>query len=430
MLMASGQQFADWSAAYRLFSRERFESRALWTPARRAVVERLDPDAPLVALMDDTLTRKRGRKVAGAAWRRDPLGPRFQTNLVWGQRFVQISAALPEGPGPSRARAIPIDLAHCPGPRKPRKDAPAAAWEQFGRDQKASRISVRGAERIGMLRTALDNDEQRGRQLIVSVDGGYTNSAVLKSLPERTTLIGRVRKDAKLYAPPPQAGPGRRGRRPIYGQPLATPEQMRQDPALRWQTVVAVAAGRRFDFQVKAIGPLRWRGAGGRDLRLVIIRPLGYRLSKAGRVLYRDPVYLLCSDPQLDVAQLVQAYIWRWEIEVNFRDEKTLLGMGQAQVRTAAAAQSVPVLIAAAYAFLLLALEETSASALPRPRWHRPVAGGRCSTAQGINLLRAALWGEALGVENLSHFAKKPPATTKWHKFPNTPASAVFYAST
>jgi hypothetical protein len=28
------------------------------------------------------------------------------------------------------------------------------------------------------------------------------------------------------------------------------------------------------------------------------------------------------------------AYLWRWEIEVNFREEKTLIGCGQSQVRT------------------------------------------------------------------------------------------------
>jgi hypothetical protein len=26
--------------------------------------------------------------------------------------------------------------------------------------------------------------------------------------------------------------------------------------------------------------------------------------------------------------------LWRWEVEVNFRDEKTLLGFGQSQVRS------------------------------------------------------------------------------------------------
>ena len=87
MLCASGQQFADWSAAYRLFERERFNIDVLFDPIRREVVERLKPGEPLVAIMDDTLIRKRGRKVSGAGWRRDPLGPAFSTNFVWGQRF-------------------------------------------------------------------------------------------------------------------------------------------------------------------------------------------------------------------------------------------------------------------------------------------------------------------------------------------------------
>jgi hypothetical protein len=432
LLSATGQQFADWSAAYRLFAHERFDPHALLAPSRRAVAESLSPQAPLVALMDDTLARKRGRKVAGTSWRRDPLGPHFCTNLVWGQRFLQISAALPERPGASRARAIPIDLTHCPSPRKPRKGAPAAQWAQYQRDQQASRISTRGAERIAQLRQALDRDGQAQRPLIVAVDGGYTNTAVFKALPERTALIGRVRKDAKLYRPPSPPPEDQRGRKRVYGEPLPTPEQLRQDETLPWQTVRAFAAGRLFDFEVKAVGAVRWRAAGARDLRLVIIRPLAYRLSQGGRLLYREPAYLLCSDPQLDLAQLVQAYLWRWEIEVNFRDQKTLLGMGQAQVRTAGAVERVPALIAAAYGFLHLALAQTGAQdgTLPRPRWQRPKPGERCSSARAIGLLRAQLWGRALGVENFSHFVENQQALTKSQKFIPHPASAIFYAST
>ena len=41
----------------------------------------------------------------------------------------------------------------------------------------------------------------------------------------------------------------------------------------------------------------------------------------------------------LPVEKLLQYYLWRWGIEVNFRDEKTLIGTGQAQVRGTAANQ-------------------------------------------------------------------------------------------
>ena len=50
------------------------------------------------------------------------------------------------------------------------------------------------------LRDALDaRPDTRQRQLLVSGDGSYTNRTVLRQLPERTTFIGRIRKDAKLF---------------------------------------------------------------------------------------------------------------------------------------------------------------------------------------------------------------------------------------
>jgi hypothetical protein len=51
----------------------------------------------------------------------------------------------------------------------------------------------------------------------------------------------------------------------------------------------------------------------------------------------------------------VQQYFRRWEIEVNLREEKLLLGMGEDQVRHAASVVRVPALIAAAFAVLVLA---------------------------------------------------------------------------
>jgi hypothetical protein len=55
MLSAVGRQFEDWTSAYRLFSKERIDCAALFTPAREAVIERLKPNEPLAVMMDDTL---------------------------------------------------------------------------------------------------------------------------------------------------------------------------------------------------------------------------------------------------------------------------------------------------------------------------------------------------------------------------------------
>jgi hypothetical protein len=37
-----------------------------------------------------------------------------------------------------------------------------------------------------------------------------------------------------------------------------------------------------------------------------------------GRTLYRQPAYLLVDDPNLPVAEALQAFVYRWEIEVEF----------------------------------------------------------------------------------------------------------------
>jgi hypothetical protein len=55
----------------------------------------MSSDNMIVAHMDDTILKKSGRDVPGAGWRRDPLRPPFQTNFIWGQRFLQISIDLP-----------------------------------------------------------------------------------------------------------------------------------------------------------------------------------------------------------------------------------------------------------------------------------------------------------------------------------------------
>ena len=400
LLCSSAQQFTDWSAAYRLFERQRFDREVLFAPARREVVKSLEPQQPLVVMMDDTLLRKRGRKVHGAGWRRDPLGPPFCSNLVWGQRFLQISAALPEHGEIGRARGVPIDLVHTPSSRKPRKNAPAQEWDKYRQQQQATKVSRVGAARVSELRQRLDADPQeRGRRLIVSVDGGFTNRTVFREVPDNTVMIGRIRKDARLFRPPPSEEKPRRGRPRWYGEPLPTPEQIRQDDSIPWRSVEAFGGGKRHEFQIKTVSAVRWLGTGSRDARLLIIRPLAYRPQKGSRLLYRQPGYLMCTDPQLPLDQLLQAYLWRWEVEVNFREEKTLLGVGEAQVRTPAAVETVPTLITVAYSFLLLAGHKAQgpSSALPMPKWRKHQGGERCSTPRLLGLLRSQLWGKAMG---------------------------------
>jgi len=429
MLTSSNQQFADWTAAYRLFEKERIDMDKLFEPVRETVNRALPDHLPFMAVLDDTTARKRGRKVKGAAWRKDPLGPPFRLNLVWSQRFLQTAAILPTAGLSSRARAIPIDLRHCPSARRPGKRATPQQWDQFRSDQKMMRLSAVGSERIWALRASLDAlPTGRDRQLLVAMDGAYTNGTVFRRIPDRTCLIGRVRKDAKLFAPPQPVQTGR-GRPRVYGAVTPTPEQIRSDDSIPWRTVSAYAAGKTHLFDVKIVGPIRWKGAGQTDLCLIVIRPLAYRPTKTSKLLYRQPAYLLCTDPNLSVEVIIQAYLWRWEIEVVFREEKTLLGFGEAQVRTDPAVANVPGFIAAMYAYLHLAATAAGirGPVLPRPKWRPSKPDERCTTGNLIGLLRGELWGRALGV-NLRGFDDALSVSTNPCKIPNHAAAAVIYA--
>jgi hypothetical protein len=226
-----------------------------------------------------------------------------------------------------------------------------------------------------------------------------------------------------------------RGRQRCYGDRLPTPEQYRQDPAIPWQSVRACAAGSVYDFQIKTIAPIRWKTAGGqRQLLLLIIRPVAYRLKQGADLNYRKPAYLICTDPTLSAEQILQAYLWRWEIEVNFRDEKTLLGFGEPQVRTEAAVRTTADFFVFVYALLLLALQQCQLAhtPLPLPRWQRPKPKRplqRVSTSQAISLFRASLWSAALGLTNKNGFAMVNPPTTKPSQIQFALKSAVLYAS-
>jgi len=424
LITTAGRQFADWSAEYRLYTHQRVDPMNLFGAVRRAVVTSSGQRRPIVAALDDTQLPRRGTHIAGVKYLRDPMGPPFRVNFIRAQRCVQVSIAWPTGR--RTARMIPVDFVYAPPPTKPRRDADAQAWAAYRSRQRKQSLGQVGVQRLCALREQLDGDGWSQRPLWVSVDGSYTNRTVLRQLPERTVVIGRIRADAKLYdLPGPSTG---RGRNRVYGTPLATPEAIRQDPAIPWTHLRAFAAGKTHSFRIKTVSPVRWRASGPKDLRLIIIAPLGYRKSKQGRVLYRKPAYLICTDPNASLQQILQAYLWRWDIEVNFKEEKSILGIGQAKVRHPQSTQRVPALAVAAYSMLLIAAAEAYGvdgmpRVLPPPKWQRSPRT-RPSTQCLINHLRHELWSEGI---NLSDFASTEPSPTKCRKFAPPLESALYY---
>ena len=387
------QDQQDWSANYRLFSQAQWQVEEIFTSVlAQALASPSLAAAPRVYTgTDDTLLRKTGKKTPGTTYARDPLSPPFQVNLVLGQRFVQTSLLLQPAGAEHPWRALPVSFSHAPTPKIPKRgsEQQKSAVKEF---RKQHRLSVIALEQLSVCRHQLDL--QAGgvdKWLIDAVDGSYANRTFFRGLPERTHALARVRKDAKFraYLPPEQ----RQGARK-YGPDLPTPLAYLPDPNLPWQSCSLLIAGQFRTLQYKEVSGLCWpKVSADRTLRLILIKAAGYRLCKAGKLLYREPAFLITTDLTTPSVELIAAYLARWEVEVNFRDEKTLLGVGQAQVRSPRAVARAPAFLVACYALLLWSnilvfADHRTADFEKLPRWRnrQPV---RPSTRDLLRLLQS-----------------------------------------
>jgi hypothetical protein len=428
LLRTQNRHQQDWTADYRFYSQARFDDDAMFDLVRKVLETHLDKPQPLVTAMDDSLLRKTGRKVHGVRYVRDPLSPPFHVNFVRGLRVLQISAALPDGAG--AARMVPVDFQHAVLPPKPSRQASAEELKAYQEQRAQRNINKIGVERLQHLRQHLDHNGSAERQLITTVDGRFTNSTVFKAVPERTVLIGRLRKDAVLHFLP-QAQP-EKGRKRKYGPLAPTPEQLLNDEATPWQVVRARACGQVHEFKIKRLRAvvMRMNGA-AMTVQVMVIKPLGYRLTIGGKLLYRQPAFLVCTDPELSVQDFLQDFLWRWDIEVNFRDEKTILKIGQGQVRHEHSTQTAPALGVAAYSLLLLAATQAyGKNGIPdrqhQPKWYQRRSDQRASTNELINQLRIELWASSLRPEHFSDFITATAADQKSEKCELNPAAALF----
>ena len=405
-----GRAQKDWSADYKIFSRSRWQSQDLFAPVLTDYLQRY-PKGPLTVACDDTKLPKTGKKIPTAFWQRHPLSPPFRLNLLYGLRFLQASLLFPHyQEGDFSARAFPVRFHEIPAVDKPGHRASEQAQQEYHRLRKLKNLSTQSLAVVRELRTQFDALGAAARPLLLTLDGSFCNQTFFKASLDRTQLLARARKDARLCGAAP-AGSRRR-----YAAAIFTPEQVRQDEARPWQRARVYFGGQWREVRYKELSEVRWRrGAGPRALRLIVVAPLPYRVSPHARLNYRQPAYLLTTDLASGAATLLQAYLDRWQIEVNHRDEKSLLGVGQAQVRSALSVPRQPALVVASYSLLLLAALQAfgpgrTSHYLPLPKWRKPAS--RPSLLDILNLLRHQINetsvsgpGGVISAETLMHCA-------------------------
>jgi hypothetical protein len=371
ILAGLGRDQRDWSAEYKLHARAHWDEQALFDALLPSALAHC-PGRFVPVALDDTRLRKTGKRIPTAFWQRDPLSPPFRVNLQWGLRFLQASLLLPlHRKHNVNARAVPVRFVMAPSLKKPGAKATAQEQAHFREQHKQYNLSQQAVSLLTGLRKSLDQAGAAHKRLLAAGDGSFCNRALFRTPLERIDLLCRTRADLRLCRPAPS------GLRRTYDQQKFTPEQVRQDEAVLWQSRKLWHGGKHRKLRYKEVQDVLWQsGAGPRRLRLLVVAPIPYRRTRHSRLCYRRSAYLLTTDRSTPAVQLLQVYLDRWEIEVNHREEKTTLGVGQAQRWSKKSVTRQPALVVAAYSALLLASLEAYGATRNEayrllPKWRR-----------------------------------------------------------
>ena len=288
--------------AHWFFARARWCADDLGLAVALLVVTLLVPAGdPVLVAVDDTLFKRRGKKVWSASWFHDgsAQGP---VKTGYGNNWVVLGI-----------------VCRLPMVRRP-VAVPVLAKLVIKDTNSASRLWL--ARRMAVLLAGA----LPGRDVHVVADSAYAGGE-LKDLPPGITWTTRLRKDARLFALPP-ARTGRRGAPRKKGDQL--PSLAGLAPAAEFTPVTVTRYGTAQTVSAAAVTCLWYSVFRTRPVTVVLIRDK----SKTG-----FDLALVTTDTAATATQVIERYAARWSIEVAIEDSKQVFGCGQARNRTARAVE-------------------------------------------------------------------------------------------
>lgn len=336
------------SAIYKFFSLLKWRPDELFNPILQNSLPYFKKGYIAVGV-DDSKFKKTGKKIPNTGWHRDPMSPKFHVNLMWGLRFLQFSALVPlyDFFGVP-CRAIPIRFIDAPPIKKPGKKASEKEKTEYIQAKMTHSLSTIFVSNAKRLREYLNNLGQASLRIIFVCDGSFCNTICMGMKIAGVDILARCKKNAVLCFA--ANGEGRRH----YATKKFTPEDVRQDETIPYKKGQFFYGGQYRDIRYKEVLNVLWqRVTKLLRLRLIVIAPIPYE--HGGRRNYREPGYLLTTDLVTPTEELIQIYLDRLQIEYNFRDEKSVVGVGEAQVRNEKSVTKEPAFTVAVYSALLLA---------------------------------------------------------------------------
>jgi len=264
----------------------------------------------LLAVIDDSPTKRYGPKVEGADIHHNPTPGPADQKYLYGHIWVTISLALRHPLWGALALPLRAML------YVRRKTMPTIPRKRNWKFRTKLELAARLVEWLaGLVKKA-------GKTLWVVVDGGYTKLPFLKpALAAGVVVVGRLRKDAALRDLPPvlRANQRRgRGRPRKYGKNrISLAKRFGQKRG--WQAVTCTVYNETTTKFCKTF-LATYRPAGGL-IRVVLVKE------------DHGCFAFFCTNPAATVVEILEAFADRATIEQDFHDIKEVWGAGQQQVR-------------------------------------------------------------------------------------------------
>lgn len=281
---------------------------------------------PLILGADETLERRKGKKIRAKGVFRDPVrSSRRYTVHAFGLRWISMMLIVPV-PWSSRVWALPFLTALAPS---------AKTNQAHGKRHKTS------IDWIMQMISAVRRWQPTGAMVLVT-DGGLCAVKLglrCTQLATPVTWVSRLRLDAALYAwpgPQPDSKPGPKPKKGVR-QPSLTSRLV--DPKTVWQTLsVSWYGGQSKELEI-VTGTHLWYTPGFDPLpiRWVLVR------DPEGKF---DPTAFVCTALQASPTEILGWFILRWGLEVTFQECRAHLGLEtQRQWSDLAIARTTPALL-------------------------------------------------------------------------------------
>lgn len=321
-----------YSRFHRLLNRNRWDMLEASHILLQSIVKAFCPSI-LIFSIDDTIERRRGKKIKAKGIFKDPVGTGNGKNVTCsGLRWVSVTI-LVQVPFMKRTISLPFMTLLSPS------------------EQTATKIGCRhkSPQRIAeqvchLLRRWFPN-----RMLVLVADSGYTTTGLFRACQKlNIQLVTRAKSNLRFcHLAPPRTG--KRGRPRTKGDRLPPLKELRQSVDIKWTQALVESYGGVKEMRLMATLDCLWDSVEGGiiKIRLVFVKAL-----EDGP---EAPVFcLITSAPLLSAEQIASVYGMRWSQEVTHREVREHLGVETQRQWSDLAIQRTTPLLFGVYSLIFL----------------------------------------------------------------------------